>query len=320
MGLATAKKIAADMSEYLTSGVSAIFVSIHQLDILFSPPPFQERAMESQPPPEKPKRVPDYFGQLKRYFEEKKNQGAATLGTMALEKFGKSKYARQQLSTVPTSIMAGALKSVFNFLILYRLATSIPILDFFISVLVTVVLAAISPVFYVIAKEREADIMAFSNHFADHLFYYGFDYLRMWRGRTVAAMGLSAILFLLCFEVNSTYLIQVVIEMLVAFWVVDQVNNFRDSIFKPLPIKVSFDFIAAARPQQLTKHDFIKVPLKKAVRAETLPNVIDHYMQPKRATLLAILSDVKNAIMETKARNVKVGGSTRKIIDDWVRL
>lgn len=125
-----------------------------------------------------------------------------------MEKFGQSKYARQSINTIPTSILAGILRAIFNFLIMYRLNTGSYWIDFCISMFVTIFTAAISPIFYVIVQERESDLMAFSNHFADQLMINGFDHLRMWQSRSVAFLGFIAILFLLCFEVNSKYLIK----------------------------------------------------------------------------------------------------------------
>jgi len=85
--------------------------------------------------------------------------------------------------------------------------------------------------------------MSFSNHVADQLQVRGFDFVKMWKGRTVALLGLVAIVFLLCFDVDSPYLIKTIIEMLLSFWIVDQINTFRDSIFLPVPIEIKEEFV-----------------------------------------------------------------------------
>lgn len=238
----------------------------------------------------------------------------------ALEKFGRSKYARRQLSTVPTSIIAGLLKSIVNFLLLYRLATGYVVLDFFVSIIVTICLAIVSPIFYYMVKEREQDIIALTNHFADHAMHHGYEYLLMWRGRTIAVSGAVAILFLLCFEVNSWYLIRTIVELLLSFWIVDQINLFRESLFKPVPVNVEMVFCARARPYELTRHDIVSVPLPVARLVYVVPDPFTTLF--KKATVLRIaslLEAVKSTLTAGRAQQptMVIGGSSRIVVSDW---
>jgi len=267
---------------------------------------------------------------IESVWKKTQDRALAKVGTYALKNFGKSKYARQSFNTLPTSVIAGLLKAIVNFLILYRLHTGAYWFDFCLSMLVTMVTAAISPVFYVIAQEREADLMAFSNHFLDQLMAQGVDYLRMWQSRSAVVLGAVAIVFLLFVEVNSTYLIQCIIEYLLAFWVVDKVNQFRDVIFLPVPLEVSREFYPPPTPQQLTKYDVINVEkvLSQATRSldrhvkiakSKLPKQAKHLFTKKEWIQHVKQTEIVNAT-ELSPKQSKMGGSMRRVMDDWVRL
>jgi len=257
---------------------------------------------------------------IKSIYQEKKEEAIARLGTYALEKFGKSKYARKTFNTLPTSVIAGIFKSLVNFLILYRLATGHRWVDFFISMIVTVITAVISPVFYVIVQEREHDLMKFSNHFTDQLMIHGFDYLRMWQGRTVFALGLVAIVYLSLVEVTSHYLRHWILESLLALWVVDKVNQWRDSIFLPIPIDWKVEFIPAPQQLQLTKYDYIRVPLRRVKLMETpTTKLIHNYRRPRRARYFQ-RRDALVEHLEREKNQRLIGGTMRNVIEDWICL
>jgi hypothetical protein len=179
--------------------------------------------------------------------------------------------------------------------------------------------------------------MAFSNHFMDRFMLQGGDYLRLWQSRSAVVIGVFAICFLLLVEVNSAYLIRCIIEYLLSFWVVDKVNQFRDSIFLPVPIAVSVEFYPPPKELQLTKYDLVEIPLRH-VKHDTL--IIDPL--PAKITSRARRS-VRHFVTKSELINylktkstkgtanphpsgsgnvitAKIGGSVRHVMEDWVRL
>uniref|UniRef100_A0A6C0BNA3 Uncharacterized protein n=1 Tax=viral metagenome TaxID=1070528 RepID=A0A6C0BNA3_9ZZZZ len=258
-----------------------------------------------------PRRV---LQKVRSRYDEARETAISRVSSYALTKFGKSKYARRSFNTIPTSLIAAFFKAVVNFLLLYRLATGYRWVDFFVSLAVTVFTALISPVFYVMVQEREEDLMKFSNHFADQVALYGLDYLRMWQGRTVFACGMMAMLFVTVFEVNSDYIRHWIFESLLALWVVDRVNQWRDSLFLPAPVKVEMEFMPAPHVFQLTKYDLVKIPLRyvKKVTSDAVTP------QPGRAHPIRLSNYPSSSAGGDQAPVRRVlGGTLRNVIEDW---
>jgi hypothetical protein len=161
------------------------------------------------------------------------------------------------------------------------------------------VTAAISPIFYAMIQERERDLEAFSNHFVDQLMAHGLDYVRLWQSRSAVAVGCLALVYLQFVEVDSTMLQKTIIEYLLSFWVVDKINMWRDSIYLPVPITVKQEFLAAAKPMQLTKYDFVtlKPPRPHTITVSSTP-------KPRHAT-------------EKQQGQVQVARTHRQILDDY---
>lgn len=269
------------------------------------------------------RKIKEFRHQVQKSVKETQDQALAQVGKYALKTFGKSKYARTTLNTIPTSIIANLLKAVVNFLILYRLNTGTYWVDFCVSMLVTIITAAISPIFYVLVKEREADLLKFSNHFADQVMIQGVDYLRMWQSRSAIVIGIIAIIFLLFVEVNSEYLIKVIIEYLLAFWVVDKVNQFRDTILLPYPVDVKREFFKPPKPIQLTKYDLVEIPartMKKHTKLILPPPKTIIALPMLRAQHFETKQQLVEYLHDTLKRRAKIAGSMRRVMDDWVRL
>lgn len=83
-------------------------------------------------------------------------------------------------------------------------------------------------------------------------------------------------------------------------------------------------FIPVAHPLQLTKYDYIEIALRRVVRTETLPTagkMIESYKKPLRARHLKTRDELMDVILSKQQQNVKpelIGGSKRRVMDDWV--
>jgi len=255
--------------------------------------------------------------ELKSGVRTQKEKAIRQVGAVAFERFGRSRYARQTFNTIPTSIVANVLKATVNFLLLYRMQTGRSWVDFCISMFVSMITAAISPIFYVLVKEREADLMRFSNHFTDQLMVHGVDYLRFWQTRIVGAVGACSLVFLALVEVDSKYLMHSIFEYLVSFVVVDQINQWRDSLFIPYPIIVKREYPAVVNPKQLTKYDLVDmhprahyaqvIYPRKARRARCIN--VDDNMRTRNSN--------QHHPMETTTTSVMVARKDRIIVEDW---
>ena len=257
-------------------------------------------------------------GQMLAKWQEKKGKLMQTLGTTLIEKMARSQQARVKIATVPTSIMATFLHGIVNFLIFYRLATGYFPFDVAISLLITIFLAFISPLFFLLAKEREKDFVAFTNHFMDKVMSTnGIDYLLSVRNNAVVSASVVAILFLLCFEVNSWYLIRVIVEYLISFWVADQVNQYRESFYRPKELNITTEFCESPTPCQLTPYDIVMLPVLRCRKVKMCePVSFDTHL----ATIKPV--ELKRVVLKDvgKKRRERVANSMVTIIDDWAVL
>lgn len=210
------------------------------------------------------------------WWQRKKQQALTRLGTFALDRIARSNQTRQHLSALPISLVAALIKGCINFLLLYRLATGHRLLDATISVTISAGTAFVSPVFYALVRQREADMLYFTNLFVDRVMApNGLDFLLGVRNGTMLALAVCLIAFFAAVDVDSWYLIQLIVEYMVAFWVVDQVNQYRDSFYLPHEIVVRREFIPRPVPLQLTRYDLVRIPLRQATwaYAEPVPTV-----------------------------------------------
>jgi hypothetical protein len=248
---------------------------------------------------------------------KRKDEFVAQLGLTILEKMARSPQARAHISTIPISILATFLKNILHFLIFFRLVTGNSIVDFFISIFLSIFTALLSPLFLVAIKDVEPHLVKFTNHFMDRAMMknnQGVEYLLTVRNRGVLATSTLTILFLLYVDVDSHYLIRSIIEYLICFWVVDQVVQVRDSFYLPVEVVVRSEFHASPTQLQITKYDYFKPP-KRVLRASAYLHthaLIPSVSYPKRA----IRVNIKPA---NKFKDEKIAGKNRRIIEDWGR-
>lgn len=204
-------------------------------------------------------------------YQQRKDEAVGQLTQYALTRFGRSKFARRSLNTIPTAVIANLLKAVVNFLFLYRVHTGVHWVDFCLSLLVCMVTAAISPLFHVLVQEREADLMRLSNHVADRLMLHGQVYWNQLQVKAISFLSALAIVYLWLVPVDSPMLIQTIVENLICFWVVGRVNDWRDSLWKPVEINVTREFHQVVQPHKLTSYHLVAVSHSN-VRQATVVN------------------------------------------------
>lgn len=260
----------------------------------------------------------------------------------AIDKFGSSEYARKTFSIIPVTIIATFIKACFNFLITSRLITGYRILDSVISLVVACFTALLSPIFYVMVRENERAIISFSDHFVNRVFNLpvrinnkynntpapsigpvsashsmGIEYLIEWRNRIILLISGICIIFLLIVEVNSYYLIWMIIEFLVGFWVIDKVNLFRESLFK-----IHFNAITttvdnnmkSAKRKIIDANNEIALVIKNGERRIVFANTDKPKVAKHISLLLSISTNSNNT--ETNGKSSVILRNTQ-IIEDW---
>lgn len=250
---------------------------------------------------------------MKRFINNQKEELLSYVGRYAIDKFGKSDFAKENLNIFAMSVISSIIKSIVSFLLLYRLQTNYLIINFILSMFVTMVCAFVSPVFFLFVKLHEKDLVKLSNHILDRATQHdGVLFLLHIRNMTVIAVSLFVIIFCLLVEVTSAYIIHTVIEFLVGFWVVDKVNLFREGLFTPVKSNHKLTNEPVVIPFQLTKYDFVKIIItpKKARVAFT--------RQPTRAKLINIKK--KDVAPPPKSKKTLLGGSKLMIMEDWEQL
>lgn len=238
-------------------------------------------------------------------------------GLFALNQIARSNATHQHLAVFPISVVAGILKAVVNFLLLYRIATGNRYMDSVISFLVCAFTAFISPVFYAVAQQRERDLVKFTTHFMDRVMAKdGVVFLLSIRNRGIMLTGLIMVMVLSVVQVDSPYLIQCILEYLFSFWIVDKVNQYRDSLYVPQLIEWKQEFHPRVVPQKLTRNDFFKIT---TVHTVTIANTktdtaewVHIYPAPKRAILVKIPTATILSIPPQQ-----VAGSFLRIVENY---
>lgn len=257
---------------------------------------------------------------MKQFYEQKKSQVLSKIGTYAVERFGNSQYARTTLNSIPLSILSSFLKGTVSFLLLYRLQTSYFILNFLISTIVTSICAFVSPVFYLMAREHEKELLLLSNHVADRLMAPG-GLLYLIKIRNIIVLSTSAVVILFCLivEVTSWYIIHTIVEFLIGFWIVDQVNQFRESLFLPISINVTLTNEPVIIAHQLTNYDFVKTGRLRQVKLMPPPQDIKlpASVSSKKAKEVTKDEIVKKLDFQMKAKKATMAGATLLLMEDW---
>lgn len=232
-----------------------------------------------------------------------KDDASAYAGMYVLDKIARSAPARMHMATVPLSLAATLIKSVVQFLILYRLATGTVWVDTAAGLVVSAMSALCSPFFFALVKQHEHEFLRFTHLIADRAMQgdgRGIEFVAMVKSRLVLSGALVLVAVLLVVEVNSAMLIRLILEYLVALWVSEQVNTLRDNVYMPVAITPTLIRTPAIVDHVLTKYDYIAVVPPKASRAV----VANTWAHPKVQRVKAV------------ARK-RMADTLVTVIDDW---
>lgn len=149
-------------------------------------------------------------------LEEKKMEMIEKSAYYAIDKFGHSEYARENVNLIPIMITSILIKNLIIFLLYNRLQTGNRINDLFISILITLVCSGLSPVIYEACTKQAPFYMMYTNNFMNNLFSTGgIDYFIQWKNKILFTGTLFMICLLHLIEITSEFLIDTLICSLV---------------------------------------------------------------------------------------------------------
>ena len=182
-----------------------------------------------------------------KLYDKTTNKVTSTLTNIALDKFVKSEYLRDTTSILPLMLLTTMIRSVFNFLIVSRIKTEIYLIDFCVSILVTITLAFLSPYIYNhIAKMYDTEIKNFSKLVIDSYWIEGWTFIERWKTIILGSSGIFIILILFVIELNSYMVQEFIFHTIISSAIIDYLTQLKDRLQKnqtrisnsPLAVKV----------------------------------------------------------------------------------
>lgn len=166
-----------------------------------------------------------------KLYDKTTNKVKSTLTDIALDKFVKSEYLRDTTTILPLTLLSIVTRATFNFLIVSRIQTKIYLLDFIISIIVTIVLAFLSPHIYnIISRTYDAEIKNFSALVIDSYWLEGWSFIERWKTIILGSSGIFIILILFLIEVNSPMIQEFIFHTMISSAIVDYLTKLKDKI------------------------------------------------------------------------------------------
>ena len=224
-----------------------------------------------------------YFDLASLIWAKSQKKVLKYVGKYAYKELLKSKLARHQLNVIPISLASLVLRSIVNFLIFSRLKLGIYWLDFLISMIVTVIITLLSPVFYVSIQSHEELFMSYTNNFMDNFMGpKGWEYIENIKNRLLLIGGLFLLVMLQLVEVNSWMLQELIIHTLITGYISDRIFQYLNAA--PHRLYYAIENFPVKCHYVLTPDSMQRVPKE---RAHT-KNLVFRHMKGQRATLIKI--------------------------------
>lgn len=226
-----------------------------------------------------------YLDMFHWIYKKTKRKALNYAGSYAYESFFRSEFAREKINTLPISIVALVARTIFNFLLFSRLKTGIELLDFLVSVMVTVGVTLLSPLFYSAINTYHDGFMFYTNIFVDNfLGPDGWGYLDNIKNIIFLVLGVGVIVVLQFVEINSRYLQVLVIHLLLTGFISDQLEKWIDSVIESRRKWVDMEEITEDIRSVPTY--IVPVPLYKKVNRCNTKNIIIRGLKPLRAKII----------------------------------
>lgn len=143
-----------------------------------------------------------------------------------LDRLIMSDYARHNVNIIPMTLIAVVIRSIFNFLIIYKFTTNNRIINFIIGVISNVILSLLTPIFYGVIKYQEENVLIFTDIIIHNLWGTdGWTFFYTWKNRILSLIGIISIFLLYFIEINSFIIQEFIFNLLLSGFIVDILNN-----------------------------------------------------------------------------------------------
>lgn len=175
-----------------------------------------------------------YLDILSFVFKKSKKTAINYAGSYAYDSFLRSKFAREKINSLPMIFFSIVIKFVFNFLLLSRLKVGYKLIDFIISVVMTVLITLLTPFFYTSIKAHEDLFSLYTDYVIDRFMGpEGWGYIEDLKNKVVFTVGFLLLIILQFVEINSRYLQEMIVHTLITGFVSDKIQQWIDNTGKP---------------------------------------------------------------------------------------
>lgn len=212
-----------------------------------------------------------YLSLLSFVFKKSKNKVMSYAGDYAYDSFFRSSFARQKINTVPIAIFSLIVRIILNFLLFSRLKIGIVWLDFIISMIITILITVMAPLFYTSVSVHEEGFMRYTDIFVDNfLGPNGWEYVEDVKNKVVGIISIFLLMILQIVDVNSRMLQLMIIHTVITGFVAGKIQIYMENMNSKTRLYYGMEMINP-------KINYIKqvlYPMKKAKRCHTKNRVI----------------------------------------------
>lgn len=137
-----------------------------------------------------------------------------------------SKFTRRKLNLVLVFALSFFVRNIIDLLVYLVIRTGYPIVDFLMSVCVTISVILLSPYIEDSIGRYEVELQALTNKLVDN---YTFEQYKKWRKRAVFSTCMFLLVFLYFVEVTSAWLMVSIVHFLITTYALEKIDDYRDN-------------------------------------------------------------------------------------------
>lgn len=226
-----------------------------------------------------------YLDLLGLLYKKTRKKAVSYVGSYAYESFFRSKFAREKINAIPMSVISLILRFIFNFLVFSHLQTGIEWLDFIISMIITILITLLSPIFYTSIQAHEENFMRYTNIFINNfLGPNGWEYVERVKKGLFLTIGIFLIILLQWIEVNSRYLQGLIVHMMITGFISDQIMQYIVKLSEIKIVHIGMEYIDA-QAQYISP---VILPYRKVKQCNTKNIIIISGMKPLQISKVKI--------------------------------
>ena len=221
-------------------------------------------------------------------YKKTKKKAVSYAGSYAYDSFLRSKFARDKINSLPISLVALTVRIIANFLIFSRMITGIRLLDFGLSMIVTIVITLLAPFFYTSIKAHEETFLLHTNRFIDRFMGPGgWEYVEDAKNRLLFFVGVVLLIILQFIKIDSRYLQEMILHALITGFISDKIQRWIDEVstVRRLYYGMTNTQVDA---YVLTPKNYVNTRYKRVNVCHTDNRVIIGGHKPQRAVVVSI--------------------------------